>query len=637
MADCVTTVGYRMPAGCAAEWRKVAQSKSQIPVASAARIHQRAQQTIATLAPATPGENGAQTVAGEPALRPPQQAVPESLDHSARLLLMLVKMGLESSALATEDLKTRLALLSNRAQARSTQAQKMSAQLDALLAGYQQQVQQAQLALQTLEQQQGQLQQSQAALTDLQAQLAALPPTAAGEQAQLLHSEIATLQERIVRQQGTVQQATQQALTRQEAAQLALEQIDRQVTEMDARFADIPAVQMGEQKSAVEQSQAALNAFGTMIQLLGGLIKQLGENASERLAGDMALNNQRASARQHELERQAKHYEEQLRKAEEVQKTAGCIGKILGGVAIALGAVTSVFGGGGVGLMAVGIGLMAADAMTEAVSGQSLIGMALNPVIEHVLLPMMRATSDLTGKLFDITPLGLLLRAVEKATGAEFMGIVHNVVSAAVAIATLVAVAMLAKSGVKFLLEKMGQGVGEAMLQTIKTTLMETVQRLLPQLIKRGAGVLSATASQVMQKLSQQLAPLMEQIGKMLGELAPVLFKHIGVDNPQQLNRLLQISVNRLNYVEHGVLLGNTSVSSGLNITAADIEQKMATILAGFKLTQLDISQIRQDIQRALSNFRLDERAGQQLRQDMNDMLRNNQRSARQTLRNIAI
>ncbi|MGL9735999.1 MAG: hypothetical protein ACR5LF_11570 [Symbiopectobacterium sp.] len=66
----------------------------------------------------------------------------------------------------------------------------------------------------------------------------------------------------------------------------------------------------------------------------------------------------------------------------------------------------------------------------------------------------MNILSDIITQVFDKTLLGLLLNAIDKATGANMMDTIHMVVTASVTIAAIVAISLVAKTVSKFMIEK---------------------------------------------------------------------------------------------------------------------------------------------------------------------------------------
>lgn len=622
--------------------KQAAVQKSRIDPAIAKKINEQAQEMIV--------ENAEDIYFSDeihesgPPLRQPEAR----LNNSGKLLLLLTKLGLLNNAMATEQLKSRLAIYAAQSESRAKAAEKLSAELADMEEQYNQALGDVKGALETVTTAKEALDKAKNALSTAKDQLEEMksaqqedPTCERAEVIAELEASLSDAEQVVDQKQAHYNASEKKLLDKQQAAETVLGRMNDFTEEMNNKFSDITPAQMNGQKEAVDRSKSALNASGLMIQLLAMMIKQIGENAAGKLKSDMAVNQKRAVARQQEMQRKSDDYEEQVRKSEEAQKTAGCIGKILGGVAIALGAITTIFGGAGVAMMAVGIGLMAADAITEAITGESLTGMIINPLLEHVLMPLMSAIGNIVSKLVDATPLGLLLRFIEKQTGTHFMDTVHSVVTAAVAIAALVAVTLFAKSAAKFAIQKMGNVLTGALLQSVKTAVAQALKKIVPQVVKNGAKQLSGVASKAVQQVSKQISKVAGRVSNQFNQASSSikgpLMKAMRLDNPAEMNRLLEVSIGRLSYVQHGVQVVNTVTQGVINLNVANIDKEVARILAEFKMAQFDTKLIKQDIDRAMANFEQDEKLAEVLRADITNMLKKSQNTGRQILHNIHV
>jgi invasin B len=204
--------------------------------------------------------------------------------------------------------------------------------------------------------------------------------------------------------------------------------------------------------------------------LMATLTLMMGDGAEASMKADQEIFKEMQTQRQKALEKSAAEYDAEVQKAEQISKTMGCIGKVIGGLIMAVSILAIPFtGGASLALAVIGVGLMTADAITNAVTGTSLTGMALSPVMK-ALQPLIEAVSKLI--------VGALESAgVPPEKAQSIGGIIAAVVVALATIAMMIAVAFVAKgpAGAKAmqLLSKSMTGIltkvtQSAVVQTIK-------------------------------------------------------------------------------------------------------------------------------------------------------------------------
>lgn len=412
-----------------------------------------------------------------------------------------------------------------------------------------------------------------------------------------------------------------------DGGQKILNNINAKTAEMNAKYGNVqlrnPAAATAEQ-----QSEQALTRTAIMIQLITEFIMKMDDIASEKLQNDLEINKIQTQARQAEMKRKSDEYEEQVRKAEEAQKTAGCIGKILGGLAMAFGAITTIFGGAGAALMAVGITLMVADPVVEAITGQSLTGMVMDPLMEHVLMPLMNVLGDIIGEIFDKTPLGLLLNAIDKAAGTNMMDTVRTVVTAAVAIAVIVAVAFVAKSAAKFLIEKMSQAMTSAIVQIVKEAIAKAINKLIPTLVKNSVQQGSAAARAVAAQVSKSIQNVTQSVTKNVNGF-------LQGSESTVLNSLSKINMNHIMMANVGLNSSNGIIQSGMNINIASIQLEAQKALADFQLAQTDLKILSDIITSYLSRFKQEQEQVQRMGLTLSDMLQNQAMAGASVIKNM--
>jgi invasin B len=172
--------------------------------------------------------------------------------------------------------------------------------------------------------------------------------------------------------------------------------------------------------------------------LMATLTLMMGDGAEANMKADQEIFKEMQTQRQKALEKSATEYDTEVQKAEQVSKTMGCIGKVIGGLIMAASILAIPFtGGASLALAVIGVGLMTADAITSVVTGNSLTGMALSPVMK-ALQPLIEAVSK------------LIVNALESAgvppeKAQSIGGIIAAVVVALATIAMMIAVAFVAK------------------------------------------------------------------------------------------------------------------------------------------------------------------------------------------------
>lgn len=574
------------------------------------------------------------------------------LTNKAQMLLMMGKYQAITNSMDDAQRASFLAIFATQSEARILKARELSEHIDSL----HKQFDGLETELNSALSQEGeatgrvttaerQLSDAQKALADLLQQLGVSDPDDPS-----IQDEPGVMQAK--RDVADAQETLHRALAGQQTARLAVEQIrvamqgvldniNADTAEMNKRFAELDIPPKGNVmfSNAVEQSEKALTRTAMMIMIITEFIMKMEEAASEKLQNDLELNKIQQLARQTEMKRKSDEYEQQVKKAEDAQKMAGCIGKILGGVAIALGAVTTVFGGAGVALMAVGIALMVADPIAAALTGQSLTERLMNPLMEHVFMPLMNVLGDIVTALFDMTPLGLLLNAIDKATGANMMDTIHMVVTAAVTIAAIVAIALVAKSSAKFMIEKMTQALTSAIMQSIKQALAQAMNKVIPQVVNQTLKQGGAAVSRATQAAVRQVGKVTKDINKKLDDISERVSKNIAhilkPDDPQAVRNLGKIAINRIDMLKTGVQTSMPIVQSGMNINIANLRLNAAKALAAVDMASVDMSILRDLLKTILARFKHEQELTQVMNISLSNAMKNSADAHRFIVRNI--
>lgn len=553
------------------------------------------------------------------------------LTNKSQMLLTMLRYQSVSNSMSESMLANAAAVFNAQANANIQKAQELSAELDKLKEEFDTQsgvINDMQDVFDSAKSDWGK---ANSKLTDAQNTLNNLldDPDAKSEDIKKAQTAVAEAQQGLTQASQALSNAQRNLDKALDVGQKILNNVNAKTAEMNAKYSNVQFNNTAG-KPAEQHSEQALTRTAIMIQLITEFIMKMDDISSEKLKNDLEINKMQTQARQAEMKRKSDEYEEQVRKAEEAQKTAGCIGKILGGLAIAFGAITTIFGGGGGGaaLMAVGIALMVADPIVEAITGQSLTGMIMDPLMEHVLMPLMNVLGDIVTKIFDNTPLGLLLNAIDKATGANMMDTIHSVVTAAVAIAAIVAVAFVAKSAAKFLIEKMSQAMTSAIVQTVKAAIAKAINKLIPTLVKntakQGAAAARAVATQVSQSIQNVTQSVTKNItGFLQGSESTVL------------NNLSKINMNHIMMANVGVNTSNGIIQSGMSMNIANIQLEAQKALASFQLAQTDVRILSDIISSYLTRFKQDQEQVQKMGLTLSDMLQNQAATGAAVIKNM--
>lgn len=232
---------------------------------------------------------------------------------------------------------------------------------------------------------------------------------------------------------------------------------------------DIPAQQI----SVIEYKRKQQNEDAkSLCHLLAIVAELINKSASEDLQAGSALKQKLAEAAAKDAEKKAREYEIEQRKAEEMQKTMGCVGKILGWAIAIVGFAAAVFtGGASLALAAVGLALTAGDAIYQAVTGESFIQQAMQPIMENVIKPLMELLAKYYSFIFEAL-------GVDKETAA----MIGEVMGAIAAVVLLIAAAMVAGSLIGKLADKLSS---TAIMQSTKEAAKRMLQRMMDNAVGR--------------------------------------------------------------------------------------------------------------------------------------------------------
>ncbi|EEF4652501.1 type III secretion system needle tip complex protein [Salmonella enterica] len=340
-----------------------------------------------------------------------------------------------------------------------------------------------------------------------------------------------------------------------------------------------------------------LSNVARLTMLMAMFIEIVGKNNEEGLQNDLALFNALQEGRQAEMEKKSAEFQEETRKAEETNRIMGCIGKVLGALLTIVSVVAAVFtGGASLALAAVGLAVMVADEIVKAATGVSFIQQALNPIMEHVLKPLM----ELIGKAITKALEGL---GVDKKTAEMAGSIVGAIVAAIAMVAVIVVVAVVGKGAAA----KLGNALSKMMGETIK--------KLVPNVLKQLAQNGSKLFTQGMQRITSGLG----NVGSKMGLQTNALSK--------------ELVGNTLNKVALGMEVTNTAAQSAGGVAEGVFIKNASEAIADFTLARFAMDQIQQWLKQSVEIFGENQKVTAELQKVMSSAVQQNADASRFILR----
>lgn len=245
-----------------------------------------------------------------------------------------------------------------------------------------------------------------------------------------------------------------------------------------------------------------LKASHRLIYLLNESIKNRTEEAIKRAEAERerALINTQLMGEQRT--KQAEKSEREYEKAQEAAKKSDCISKILNYIIAAVSIVITVASGGLASpVTAALLALTVADLAVTAATGQSFMAKALEPLMNHVFMPLFNMISEAMDFLFEHSPLGKLLKTVLPESIFKTLKEVMKVVNT---IAAIIAAGYLMKSAGGLIKNtKIGQAIVNATMKHA-SKMMEAIAKNIPELLKKMAGKAGNVIANVGNKVTLQ-------------------------------------------------------------------------------------------------------------------------------------
>jgi invasin B len=257
-------------------------------------------------------------------------------------------------------------------------------------------------------------------------------------------------------------------------------------------------------QAVAEDMKKQLNAAATLTLLMLQFAELMGESSENQLETQQALFEEMQAARQAYLEEKSVEYQKQVEAAEKMSKLAKCLGQILGGIVMVVGAVVAVAGVltggaasiGGAALFAVGLGLTGGDMLAQHLTGESYMAKAMQPLMDHVIMPVVQLGVKMMTELFQMlesTGLFDLLQLPENF--AEMAGAVVGSVAAMVAmVAAVVVISIVGGPAASKVAERLGDVAGKV------------IGKMIPLIVEHMAKSSLSTLQQAFKPLANLLA-----------------------------------------------------------------------------------------------------------------------------------
>ncbi|AJC21259.1 hypothetical protein RO07_13580 [Pandoraea pulmonicola] len=253
------------------------------------------------------------------------------------------------------------------------------------------------------------------------------------------------------------------------------------------------SVSLGDAGEAFEQK---LTGTIRLQYLLDQLREAVDKNTEENLVSSLEQFKEKNKAQRAFHAKKSEEIQQKEAAARKAQEVMGCIGKIVGGIitGIAIGSAL-ITGGASLALAGIGLGLMAADALAEKLTGESLTGRLLSPLIEKVFTPLAQLIG---GAIADV-----LKKLDVDAELADTIGAVAGAVAAAVAV---IAAAVVAKS----------LPIGKAIQAAIRP-LTKSIGKMIPKLVSSASSKLSSAFASGMGKVNSAVSRTVTKLSGKVG------------------------------------------------------------------------------------------------------------------------
>lgn len=308
-------------------------------------------------------------------------------------------------------------------------------------------------------------------------------------------------------------------------------------------------------QAAFTQDNGQLTGAAALTAFMGKL-GELGAKASmNELDAKHELFEQQQAASQAEAKKNSDDFEAQQQKAEQMQKTMGCIGKILGAVVAVIGVVAAAFtGGASLALAGIGLALCVADQIDQAVTGNSFIAQAMQPLMDHVLKPLMNLLSDAVTKVLE-----------DCGVSEDKAKLAGSVIGAVLTGAALIAAAVVGGSAVSEMATQLVGAISSQLAEMAETVVGKMISELVDGVAE---GMDSALEKSGVKDLMAKMSTGMDR-----------LKTSIGADTKEGAEKIAV----RLKYVAETTSVANAATQTGLGIESGEAQKGAMDALAEMK------------------------------------------------------
>lgn len=187
----------------------------------------------------------------------------------------------------------------------------------------------------------------------------------------------------------------------------------------------------------------------------------------------------------------------------------------------------------------------------------------MSPLMEHVFMPLMEMIGKVVDAILEYTPLGNLLKEIDKAAGTDLSSMIKAIATAAIAVATIIALAYVAKSAAKFLFEKMSQTFINSIMQVAKQAITQVIKKIIPNAVRNMSNQTSVAIKKIINEITKKLEQVASKISAMMEKATQhvneSVFKNMKLSTPEEIYRLMRITGNRLAMANQAIMFSNTA------------------------------------------------------------------------------
>ncbi|WP_368565606.1 type III secretion system translocon subunit SctE [Pseudoxanthomonas sp. UTMC 1351] len=503
------------------------------------------------------------------------QGQTQRLTPEAKLTLLLAQLAELLQDTAVESTNARLELLKAQRAHQKASFERLSQSLNQAEGELAQKLEQAQSAGEEAQRALQAANRAAERVRQLQAQLAATSPSDPN------HASLNDQLRQASGQADHLRAAAQTALGVSDAANAGMEAALDEVNRLDAEIERLVHVA----PPSLSPPRAMTNA-AKLSELLATLNQLISENSLLKLEADTKLTKDLLKSQEAENTRRSEEYQAEQAKAAQLEKTMGCIGKIVGWLITVVAVIAAPFSGGAsLALAAVGLALV----IVEEATGFSVLGKAFEPIMQHVLMPLINAISKgLTQMLENM--------GVDAAVARKVGSILGAVIGAAVMVAVIVLAVVVGRSAAANLLKQIGPMINKMMA------------RVMPQILKDASASMAAGSAKLTGALTKALGSTVDDMGARMGKV------------------LVATQVTQF---------ASSVGSSAGNVVAADIRVEAETIM-GELMSGLENSKlIRESLEDAQQEFIKANEIAMSFLAKMSDVMEQSLRSGNFVVNNI--